>query len=71
MNYEDNRVFCRMVDELVLEKAQVDQELKDGLQWLDERARLEGMDFYDMVYKVLLNHENEKRAKEWRIRGVN
>ena len=65
MDTQEFPVFCNMVDELILERCHIDPELADGFKWMDERARIEGMDLYDMVYKVLLNYENTARAAKW------
>ena len=61
---EDNTTFTKMVDELV-EFAEHDQELKDGMQWLDKEAAKKGISFYDMVYQVLYRHDVNSKAKEW------
>ena len=58
------KFFEKMVDELV-EFGEYDQELKEGLQWLDKKARDKGVSFYDVVYEVLLNHDINARAKQW------
>jgi len=56
--------FTKMVDELVA-FADYDQELKDGMRWLDEQAQKEGVSFYDKVYEVLYRHDVRNKAKEW------
>lgn len=54
-----------MVDELV-DFAEHDPELKDGLKYLDEEAFKRGITFYEMVFHVLHVYDTDKRAKEWR-----
>ena len=64
MNMEEHSFFTKMVDELV-EFSDYDQELKEGIQWLDEESRRKGVSFYDMVFEVLYKHDVAKRAKGW------
>ena len=61
---ESQTFFTRMVDELV-EFAEHDPELSDGLKWLDGEAQKKGLSFYDMVYQVLYKHDVNSKAKEW------
>jgi len=44
------RKFC---DELVI-VSENDQELKEGLAWLDEQAQKKGVSFYEMLWNVLM-----------------
>lgn len=53
-----------MVYDLV-EFAQYDPELADGIKWLDEQARQKGVSFYDMVFEVLYKHDVNSKAKQW------
>ena len=64
MKITDDTFFTRMVDELV-EFAEHDPELKDGLQWLDSEAQKKGISFYDMVYQVLYRHDVNSKARDW------
>ena len=64
MKITDDTFFTRMVDELV-EFAEHDPELKDGLQWLDSEAQKKGLSFYDMVYQVLYRHDVNSKARDW------
>ena len=64
MKITDGTFFTRMVDELV-EFAEHDPELKDGLQWLDSEAQKKGISFYDMVYQVLYRHDVNSKARDW------
>jgi len=64
MKTTDGTFFTRMVDELV-EFAEHDPELKDGLQWLDSEAQKKGISFYDMVYQVLYRHDVNSKARDW------
>ena len=56
--------FKKMVDNLV-DFADHDPELKDGLRWVDAEAQKKGLSFYDMVYQILYKHDMAVRAKEW------
>ena len=64
---EDQNTFTKMVDDLV-EFGEFDPDLKDGLKWVDKQARKKGITFYEMVFRILENHELDERAKEWRKR---
>ena len=61
---EKTSYFRKMVDDLV-EFAEYDKELKDGIQWLDGEALKKGMTFYDIVFELLYNHEVNTNAKKW------
>ena len=56
--------FIKMVDDLV-DFADHDPELKDGLAYVDKQAQEKGVSFYDMVYQILYKHDLEHKAKEW------
>ena len=56
--------FHKMVDDLV-EFSAFDDELADGIKWLDGQAKKEGISFYDIVFRVLYNHDVNARAKKW------
>ena len=60
---ESHSFFTKMVDDLV-DFAQYDPELADGIRWLDEQARSKGISFYDMVFEVLYKHDVNSRAKQ-------
>lgn len=47
--------FASLIDELV-ESADQDPELADGIRWLDEQARRRGVTIYDMAFEVLYRH---------------
>jgi len=61
---EAQTFFHKMVDELV-EFSEHDDELAEGIKWLDIQARKEGVGFYDMVFRILYNHDVKARAKQW------
>lgn len=61
---EQHPFFKKMVDELV-EYAEFDAELKDGIKWLDEQAQKKGVSFYDIVFEVLYKHDVNTKAREW------
>ena len=56
--------FIKMVDELVRD-SECDNELSDGIKWLDYQAREKGIGFYDMIFNVLEDHYTRKEASEW------
>jgi len=61
---EQHTFFTKMVDELV-NLAEFDPELKDGIRWLDGQALKKGISFYDMVFEVLYKHDVNTKAKDW------
>ena len=61
---ESHVFFSRMVDELV-EFAEYDPELADGIRFLDTQAQKKGITLYEMVFEVLYRHDVNSRAKEW------
>ena len=56
--------FCKMIDELVC-LSENDQELHDGIAWLDKKSKELGISFYDMFFLVLQRHVAGEKAKEW------
>ena len=62
---KSNGFFTKMVDDLI-DFAEHDPELADGIKWLDEKAREKGISFYDIVFEVLYKHEIDAKAKEWK-----
>ena len=61
---ESHAFFSKMVDQLV-DFAEYDPELADGIKWLDEQAQKKGVTFYDMVFEVLYKHDVNAKAKDW------
>lgn len=61
---KESKFFMNIVDELV-EFAQYDPELDNGIKWLDKKAGEKGIDFYDMVFEVLYKHNTDEKAKDW------
>ena len=61
---EAQTFFHKMVDDLV-EFSEYDDELADGIRWLDEQAMKNGVTFYDEVFKILYNHDVNTRARKW------
>jgi len=61
---DSSSFFTKMVDELV-EFADYDSELAEGLRWADAQAWKKGISFYDMVYQMLYAHDVRAKAKEW------
>jgi len=64
MEGQEQSFFNSMVDELV-EFAEYDQELFDGIQWIDMESRKRGITFYEMVFLILHNYDVDMKAKEW------
>jgi len=60
----EDSIFTKLVDELV-DYSEYDPELADGIKWLDEQARKDGVSFYDKVFEVLYRHDVNKKAKDW------
>lgn len=56
--------FTKMVDDLV-QFSEYDNELKEGIQWLDRLAQKEGVSFYDKVFDVLYRHDVNTKARNW------
>ncbi|MBF85150.1 MAG: hypothetical protein CL489_11875 [Acidobacteria bacterium] len=61
---KDQSFFIKVVDDLI-DFADNDPELKDGIRWVDKQANEKGISFYDMVYEILYKHETRSKAKEW------
>ena len=61
---ENTKFFKKMVDDLV-DFALFDPELADGIKFLDEQARKEGISFYDKVFEVLYKHDVQAKAAKW------
>ena len=53
-----------MVDNMI-DLAQHDPELLDGIQWLDKISIREGISFYDKVYELLGKKSADDKAKAW------
>ena len=62
---KDNSHFTKMVDALVA-IADYDDELKDGIKWLDNNNKVPGNTFYEKVFEVLYKYEINQKAKKWR-----
>ena len=56
--------FMEMVDDLV-RMSDTDQELKDGLAWLDNESKKLGLSFYETFFIVLQRRLAEEKAKKW------
>lgn len=64
MSIEDNSFFIKMVDELV-EFSEHDKELNDGIKWIDKLSQEQGISFYDMIYKILYQHDMNQRVNNF------
>ena len=56
--------FMEMVDELV-RLAENDEELFQGIKWIDNESKKLEISFYEMFFIVLQRHLAEEKAKEW------
>ena len=65
LDEKKDKFFLEMVDNLVEFGRQHDQELMNGIQWLDNIAQKEGVSFYDKVYEVLYKKDIQDKAKDW------
>ena len=64
MSIEDNSFFIKMVDELI-DFSEHDKELSDGIKWIDKLAQEQGISFYDMIYKILYQHDMNQRVNKF------
>jgi len=64
MSIEDNSFFIKMVDELV-EFSEHDEELSDGIKWIDKLAQEKGISFYEMMYSILYQHDMNQRVNNF------
>lgn len=62
---QDKSDFMDMVDKIVM-MSDFDPELKEGLRYLDDKAKLTETSIYEVIYAVLGKWELEKRVKKWR-----
>lgn len=56
--------FIGIIDKLVL-MSENDEDLAEGLRWIDAQASKHGNTFYEEVLNVLRKHTAEKKAEEW------
>jgi hypothetical protein len=56
--------FMEMVDELV-RLADGDDELYQGIKWIDNESKKLGISFYEMFFIILQRHLADEKAKEW------
>ncbi len=56
--------FMEMVDELV-RLADCDEELFQGIKWIDNESKKLGISFYEMFFIILQRHLADEKAKEW------
>ena len=64
MSIEDNSFFIKMVDDLV-EFSDHDEELSDGIKWIDKLAQEKGISFYEMMYSILYQHDMNQRVNNF------
>ena len=56
--------FTEMCDELKL-MSETDDELADGLKWIDDEAKKLGVSFYEMIFITLHKDDIKMKAEEW------
>lgn len=56
--------FNKTLDELV-QFSEYDDELAEGIRWIDSQAQKKGMTFYDMVFEFLYKNDSDISYKEW------
>ncbi|HEY8140672.1 MAG TPA: hypothetical protein VIE86_06280 [Nitrososphaera sp.] len=56
--------FMGIIDDLVV-MSEHDSELAEGLRWIDNQSRKQGVTFYEMAMIILRKHMAERKAKEW------
>jgi len=56
---EKKKFFMLVVDQLVC-MSDTDPELKEGIKYIDEKAHKQKISFYDMVYKIVKETENDR-----------
>jgi len=66
MNYKtpEGKIFTNLVDDLV-KNADFDQELKEGIEFLDQEAQRKGISFYDVIFERLYQYDAKTKAKDW------
>jgi hypothetical protein len=42
-----------------------DKELNDGIKWIDKLSQEQGISFYDMIYKILYQHDMNQRVNNF------
>ncbi len=52
-----------MVDMIILDSD--DAEFMEGIAWIDQQARKQGVSFYALLLDIMLRHMAEKKAKQW------
>ena len=57
--------FCEMVDDLILNMADNDDELKEGLEYLDEQAFHYNMSFYNLILQIYDKEELNEQLRRW------
>lgn len=60
--------FCVMIDELILD-SDGDDELKEGLEYLDKQAFYYDISFYDLILHLYEEAEIKAHIKDWRNRN--
>ncbi len=56
--------FMEMVDELV-RLADGDEELFEGIKWIDNESKKLGISFYEMFFIILQRHLADEKARGW------
>jgi hypothetical protein len=53
MKITESEHWIKFCDELILASSD-DEELKDGLAWLDKKSQKDNISFYDILWNVLM-----------------
>ena len=56
--------FMEIIDDLVV-MSEKDEELAEGLRWIDSQSQKNGVTFYEMALIILRKHMAERKAREW------
>lgn len=62
---KQRRDFCDMIDDLVLNRAPEDTELREGFEYLDEQAFYYNISFYDIILQIYEQEELKELIKKW------
>ena len=60
--------FIKMIDNMI-EFSEYDDELSDGIKWIDMKCQSTGVSFYDYVFNILYNYDGNHSIKD--MFGVN
>lgn len=61
----DAKLFKEIVDAMLM--MDVDPQIKEGIKYIDEYARNEGKDFYEMMLNLYAMSEIRDAIKKWEV----